>query len=83
MEQRDIIDLFKKEFENLRCTKEYFNSLTSEEKITLISKIFFNAAENIDEDYSELKETEKDENDRWYNKYFNMITNLYFKYLAR
>lgn len=82
MEDKIIIELFKQEFEYIKCSKEYYNSLTDEEKKDIIIDMFYNAAENIDEDNMELRETEIDEK-RWYNKYYDSIINIYKKYMEK
>lgn len=80
--EKEIIDLYKKEFENIKCSKEYYNNLSNEEKNDIIISMFYTASENIDEDWLELRDTEMN-NIKWYDKYYDTITNLYKKYMTK
>lgn len=73
---RDIImDFFKRDFEDIKCSKEFYDNLTDEKKNGIIFDIFYNVVEDIDEEYPQLRE----ENEEWYKDYEEEILSLYKK----
>lgn len=83
MEKKEVIELFinvfKKEFPN---KETYYNGLSDNDKKEMIVDLFYDCAEIIDEENPYLRDMEKDENDRWYDKYFDEVCQLFEKYLS-
>ena len=84
MEKQEVIELFvnvlNEEFPN---KENYYNSLSDNDKKEAIIELFYDCAEIIDEENPYLRETEKNENDRWYNEYLNEVCEIFEKLLTK
>lgn len=78
MEKQDIMNLFIKNFNELNVDKEYYNSLTDNDKMEMILDLFDDAVAMINEDNIDFKEM----NPNWYESYMTEICELYEKYLS-
>ena len=72
----ELIKLFDSKFDNYK-----FPNLKDKSKndiYELVRDIFYDIAEEIEEEYPAIIETETDENERWFDEYYNILVNDWF-----
>lgn len=80
MDKDILMDFFKRDFEEIKCNKEFYNNLSDEEKDGILFDILYNIIEDIEEEYTEEL---KDENQDWYKEYQTEMIDYIKKYMEK
>lgn len=76
-----FVDNFNEFSKEYLFTRDFYN-LTKSDKYEIAKDTFYDVAEFIDDNYPQLKETERGENERWFDEYFDNIVVNYMEMLG-
>ena len=76
-----IIKIFDEKFDNIK--QNIPANATENDIYEIIREKFYDIAEEIEDEYPTIIDTETDENERWFDEYFNIIVPDWFEEIKK